>query len=114
MTFTQILAEENTSDETKLTEVVSLVKEIRKTYGNSDVVLEAPEVNTADGLKPITFLTAKDKLALAERVIKAITTDAYEDVQQAEGVSFDRRVEEMVSINPILSNLQTSNGSKYL
>ena len=114
MTFTQILTDENTSDEVKVTKISNLVKEIRETYGNSDVVLEAPEVNTADGLKPITFLTAKDKLALAERAIKAITTDAYEDVQQDKGISFDRRVEEYVAINPILSNLQTSNGSKYL
>ena len=114
MTFAQILTDEDTSDETKLTKVSSLVKEIRETYGNSDVVLEALEVNTADGIKLITFLSAKDKLVLAERVIKAITTDAYEDVQQAKGVSFDRRFEEYVAINPILSNLETSNGSKYL
>ena len=114
MTFTQILTDEGTSDEVKLTKISNLVKEIRETYGNSDVVLEAPEVNTADGFRLLTFLTAKDKLALAERVIKAITTDAYEDVQQAEGVSFDRRFEEYVAINPILSNLETSNGSKYL
>jgi len=114
MTFTNILSDETTSNEVKLTKVSELITDIRKTYGNSDVVLEVPEVNTADGIKPITFLTAKDRLALAEKVIRTITTDAYEDVQQAEGVSFDRRVEEMVSINPILSNLTVGTGSKYL
>ena len=114
MTFTQILIDEDTSDETKLAKVSELITDIRKTYGNSDVVLKVPEVNTADGLKPITLLTTKDRLALAERVIRTIATDAYEDVQQTEGVSFDRRVEEYVAINHILSNLQTSNGSKYL
>jgi len=114
MTITEILTNTTLSDTDKLQGIASLVASIREVYGNSDVELEVPEVNTVNGVTPITFLTDEDKITLVERVIETILTDAYEDVQQAEGVVLDRRIEEYIAINPILSNLTTSNGSKYL
>jgi len=114
MTIKEILANGETSAQTKLKEISEVVKTIKEIYGNSNVELKVPEAVTVDGCKPITLLTAEDKVALVTKEFNTIVTNAYEDTQLAEGLVLDRRIEEYVAINPILSNIQTSNNSKYL
>ena len=113
MTITEILSTDKPAAE-KLSAISEIVSTVREKYGNTEATIPATEVVTATGLKPFAMLSQDDRLALVEREVDRIRTNAYEDSQNAEGIVLDRRIEEYVSINPILNNLQISLGSSYL
>ena len=114
MTITQILANEDISSKEKLENIGTKVTAIREKYGNTEVTIPATEVVTASGLKPFAMLSQDDRLALVEREVDRIRTNAYEDSQNATGIVLDRRIEEYISINPVLNNLNVTLGSEYL
>lgn len=114
MTITEILASEDISTREKLENIGTKVTAIREKYGNTEVTIPSPEVVTTSGIKPFAMLSQDDRLALVEREIDRIRTNAYEDSQNTEGIVLDRRIEEYIAINPILNNLQISLGSSYL
>ena len=113
MTITEILSEDKPAAE-KLSAISDIVSTIRAKYGNAEAVIPTTEVVTPSGLKPFAMLSQDDRLALVEREVERIRINAYEDSQNAEGIVLDRRIEEYVSINPILNNLGATLGSSYL
>lgn len=113
MTIIEILSTDNPATE-KLTAISEIVSTIREKYGNIDAAIPTTEVVTAAGLKPFAMLSQDDRLALVEREVDRIRTNAYEDSQNAIGIVLDRRIEEYISINPVLNNLGATLGSEYL
>lgn len=113
MTITEILSTDKPTSE-KLSAISEIVSTIREKYGNAEATIPSSEVVTASGIKPFAMLSQDDRLALVEREVDRIRTNAYEDTQNAEGIILDRRIEEYISINPVLNNLNITLGSSYL
>ena len=114
MTFNDILKNTDASAEAKLTDLANLVKGIRKEYGNSDVEVEVPYVNTPDGMVELKYLDAESKVVLAGRQVKAATMEAVEECACNPACVFDREVERLVATDPIMCSLLASTGSKYI
>lgn len=113
MTFTEILTSD-ASAEAKLQELANLVKDIRTSYGNTDVEVEVPDVTTADGMVELKYLDAESKVVLAGRQIKAATMEAVEECSCNPACVLDREIERLVATNPIMCNLLANTGSKYI
>lgn len=114
MTFKEILENPETTPDEQLALITALVSNIREKYGNLDVELPANDIITTEGVTPMSLLDSKSRLAVAEQELNRIVSIAYEDTQNAIGIVLDRRIEEYVSISPILHNLTVSTGSEYL
>ena len=113
MTFTEIF-QSDASTEAKLQDVATLVSSIRTKYGNRDVEIDMPEVNTDSGIMKLSYLSNEDKLELAKRCIKDAIIVAAEEVEANQGTLFDRVVEQIVATSPVLCNISSSTGSAYL
>ena len=113
MTITEILSSDKPATE-KLSAISEIVSTIREKYGNTEDTIPSREVVTASGIKPFAMLSQDDRLALVEREVDRIRTNAYEDSQNATGIVLDRRIEEYIAINPVLNNLNITLGSSYL
>ncbi len=113
MTFTEIFRSD-ASTEAKLQDVASLVLSIRIKYGNTDVEIDMPEVNTDLGIMKLSYLANEDKLELAKLCIKDAIIVAAEEVEANQGTLFDRVVEQIVATSPVLCNITISTGSVCL
>lgn len=113
MTFTEIL-KSDASATGKLTQLSSLVSDIRTSYGNADHEIEVPYVNTPDGMVSLKYVDDESKVVLAERAIKRITVDAVEACEGTAGLLFDKEVEWLVATDATLCNLSASTDSKYI
>lgn len=113
MTITKILKSENSATE-KLEQLEKVVISARKEYGNTEVEVEVPTVNTADGVVSIKYLDAQSKIQLVEKVVRLITTEVVELCEENEALVFDKEVERQIASNSILCNLLASTNSKYI
>lgn len=113
MTMTEILQSDASATE-KLTQLSQVVSTIRTAYGNPHIDIDVPEVNTSEGVSSMKYLSSEDKLALAERAIKQVILIASEACEEQQGVLFDKEVESLVAVSPVLTNLLTSTDSKYI
>ena len=116
MTFTEIFAataEEMTMDQ-KLSELNTLVATARKAYGNEEASIAEPEVNTVDGLRKISYLSAEGKVACASTAFNAIKNIAIEAHATTEGMQLDKEIESLIACDPTLCNLSASVKSAYL
>lgn len=114
MTITAILADKDISASDKLTGVNEIIDKIRAKYGNADVTVDIPYVNTVDGEVRLSTLNDEDKLAILEQTIKNIKLHATEMVDQNDAVIFDREIERMIATDNVLINITASLGSAYL
>lgn len=113
MTFTEIFASDTPTTE-KLYQISNLVATIRGEYGNRDIAIDIPEVNTADGVMKLTYVSNEDKLALAEGEFKTIIATTAEIVEETRGAVFDKVLVHYVATSPILCNITASTGSQYI
>lgn len=113
MTFTEILTSD-ASAEVKLQELANLVKDIRTSYGNTDVEVEVPYVTTADGMVKLKYLDAESKVVLAGQQIKAATMEAVEECACNPACILDREIERLVATDPIMCSLLATTNSKYI
>lgn len=113
MTFNEILQSDVASAE-KLTQLSKLVSDIRKAYGNADLDIPSDYVNTPDGMVQFKYLDADSKVAFAGNQIRAITIEAIEAVEVTPGTVLDKELESLIATDPILCNLASSSGSKYI
>jgi len=81
MTLTQVLADESTTASEKLTAVAEIVAKARKAYGNEDLEITSPEVQTTEGFQPLVQVSDKDKVALVSQEVKRIKAVVYEGSQ---------------------------------
>ena len=113
MTLTEILQSEASSTE-KLSQLADVVETARKAYGNTEVEVETPYIPTLDGMVCMKYLDSDSKLALAERTIRIITIEALEACEANPALVLDREIERLIAADPILCNLLSSSGSKYI
>lgn len=116
MSITEILEEDPKvmPNEEKVVKIADIVSSARKSYGNSDTVIESPEVNTTDGMMEIKYLKADTKIELVKKEINTIKLKAIEASKNQQGVVMDKVIEELISINPILVNISDTTKFTYL
>ena len=115
-TLTQIINTPNKKldSASKIEAITKKVNKARKQYGNTDVEIDAPKVQTCEGLVAMTYLSDADKVALAGKEVRNIRIQAIETTECTKGAVLDREVERLLSINPILTNLEASSNSDYI
>lgn len=113
-TLTSILSDKETTSVEKIASLAAIITDIRKEYGNSDIEITVPYVNTPDGMVSLKYLDADSKVSLAGRCVNAATTAAVEACEDEEGRVFDKEVERILACSPILCNLTAVTGSKYI
>ena len=107
------LGNEELSTTAKLETIKKFVAKVRKAYGNEDVEIDAVKVRTADGFVPLSLLTDGEKVAVATSNIKAVVANATIVTESTQGSKFDRVIEGMVAVDPILCNLDAESDSEY-
>ena len=107
------LSNEKMENEEKLEAVGKFVAAVRKQYGNADADITAKKVATSDGLIPISLLSPSEKVAVATAEVKQIIQMATAGTENIEGSIFDRVLEALVAVNPILTNLDQTTDSAY-
>ena len=113
MTFNSVL-KSDASSEAKLQDLINLVSGIRKEYGNSDIEIDVPYVNTPEGMVSFMYLDDESKVAFAGQAVREATVEAVEICEATQGAMLDKELESLVATCPILCNLSSTSGSKYL
>jgi hypothetical protein len=113
MRIIEVIADNEVSAKDKLKSVISLVIEVRATYGNEDVDIPSPKISTINGNVDINLLTTDEKVAVAENEIRRCISQASAVADNVEGALFDRAFEFAVATNPVLVNLSKKSTSKY-
>ena len=116
LNLTQIInADDKTMDaEAKIEAISAKVNRARKAYGNSDVVIATPVVNTCEGKVDLKFLSDSDKVALAGTSIRNIRMRAIEAVKATDGAVLDREIERLLAVDSVLVNLFVTSDSEYI
>jgi hypothetical protein len=104
--------EETTSTE-KLETVANFVKVVRERYGNADKEITPNKVYTSEGYVPISLLSNDEKVVVATQEIKEAIAMATAGTENTEGAIFDRVLEALIAVNPILVNLDMESDSAY-
>lgn len=113
MTFNEIL-KSDASAEAKLTDLAQLVTEIRGNYGNYNIVIDVPYVNTSDGMVAFKYIDAESKVVFAGQAVREATVEAVEICEATQGAVLDKELESLIATDPILCNLSVTSGSKYV
>ena len=113
-TLTEIINNKDAKADAKLEAINDIVTNIRAKYGNTDVIVDTPEVNTTDGVVGLQYLSDEDKVAVAANVIADIRIIAIEDTKQSELIKLDKRIEELVATSNILVTLSAKSESEYI
>ena len=113
MTFNEIL-KSDASAEAKLESLTALVADVRKAYGNSDIAIDVPYVNTPEGMVSFKYLDAESKVAFAGQAVREATVEAVEICEETQGAVLDKEIEGYIATSPILCNLSATTGSKYI
>ena len=113
MTFNEIL-KSDASAEAKLQDIINLVATIRKEYGNSDVEIDSPYVNTPEGMVSLKYLDDESKVIYAGHQVRSATVEAIEICESTQGAVLDKELESLIATDPILCNIATNSGSKYI
>ena len=113
MTFNTVLKSDASATE-KLTDLTALVATIRSTYGNSDIEIDVPYVNTPEGLVSFMYLDAESKVVYAGKAVHIATVEAVEICECTQGAVLDKELEALIAVCPILCNLAVNTNSKYI
>jgi len=111
MKLSKILNNKKMSSAKKLAKITETVKSCRKKYGNTDLEVEAPEVNTINGVESMDYLSDDDKLALAGSCITQIRHEAIEEVKTNPLAILDEEVIALIATSPVLTNLSSTNSA---
>lgn len=114
MSITKILGSENATNEEKLEAVAAVVAGAREAYGNSDVAIAAPEVQTAYGVMGFVHLEDDAKVNLLAGEVQRIKAQAIEYVAQNPGTSLNRKVEELLAVNGMFVNISAGTKFEYI
>ena len=114
MSITKILSNEETSVEEKITAIAETVAKARAAYGNEEAVIDDPLINTSYGEMRFSNLENDSKLQFIRNEVAKIKVLACECVEENQGVNVNRRVEELIAINPVLANISSGTKFEYL
>mgnify|MGYP006995664023 CR=1 FL=1 len=111
MSITKILADKDTPASEKLERVAEIVSSARAAYGNEDATIASPMINTTQGNMNFNHLEDDAKVAILRGEVASIKAKAVEFVEQREGASFNRKIEELLATNGMFTNV--SSGTKF-
>ena len=111
MSLTKILSEKDANAEDQLKRVGDIVGAARKEYGNADDSIDAPMVDTTEGRMSFVHLEAEGQVAILRKQVSLIKAQAVEFVETHPGASMDKKIEELLAINPYFANV--GNGTKF-
>jgi hypothetical protein len=111
MSLTKILTEKDADAEDQLSRIADIVGQARNAYGNADAVISAPSVDTTEGRMSFMHLEAAGQVALLRKQVSLIKANAVEFVEMNPGSSIDKKIEELLAINPYFANV--GNGTKF-
>jgi len=89
----------------KLAQIVTIVASTRKNYGNADVTIKAPEVDTTDGKMAVKYVNDASKLALVKSEVVRIKMAVIEACKADSGKVANKIIDEMVATSAILVNI---------
>ena len=105
MSITKVLSDKTTSAESKLTEVAKMIAGIRETYGNTDLEILTPKVNGTHGRVSFTNLEDNSKVEVLLNQALAIKSKALAFVEENKGSVLNKKVQELLAINPFFANV---------
>jgi len=114
MKLGDIFIDEDMKASKKVKLIAEVVTNARAAYGNGDAKITAPEVHTVDGLQDLAMLSDNSKVAIAESEVRNIKVLAVEYTKRFEGVILDKKIEELIALNPVLANITVVTESEYL
>ena len=71
------------------------------------------KVNSVNGMVSVGLLTTDEKVAVSEQEIRRCISQATAVSENVEGSIFDKAFEFAVACNPLLTNINEKNTSKY-
>jgi len=114
MSITKILSEDKTPAEDKLDRVAEVVATARSAYGNEDESIESPSVQTPNGMMKFVHLEDESKVAVLRAELGRIKAQAVEFVEQGEGRSMNRKIEELLATNGMFVNISAGTKFEYI
>jgi len=114
MKIQALLNSEELSNSEKLSQLTDIVNGARNSYGNADVIIDIPRVNTIDGYVALNMLSDEDKVAVAAIEFKNIVMECVEYSESNNAVILDKSIQEQLAVNAVLTNLSTDSGSQYI
>lgn len=111
MSLTKILTQKDADAEVQLEAVAEVIASARKAYGNEEAVIEAPMVATTNGSMSFIHLEAGSRVEHLRAEVRRVKAAAVEFVEQNPGASMDKRIEELLAINPFFTSV--GNGTKF-
>lgn len=114
MSITKILTAEKTDADEKLTSVAEVVAGAREVYGNTDVEIASPMVDTVHGRMSFVHLEDEAKVALLRSAVAGIKAQAVEFCEQHEGASINRKIEELLATNGMFVNIAAGTKFEYI
>jgi hypothetical protein len=114
MSITKILGNKETSAEDKLEAVAAVVAGARENYGNTDVEIAVPTVNTTMGSMPFNLLDDEGKVAMLQYEVGLVKARAVEYTTQNPGTNLNRKIEEILATNGLFSNIAAGTKFEYI
>ena len=114
MSITKVLTEEKTSSEDKLSRVAEIVASARSSYGNEEAVIKAPKINTPQGSMGFEHLEDDSKVSLLRNEVAVIKAQAVEFAEQNPGTNINKKIEELLAVNPMFVNVSAGTKFEYL
>jgi hypothetical protein len=114
MSITTILTAEKVPAVEKLEQVAQIIAGARKNYGNEEMVIECPRVDTAHGSMPFNVLEADSKVAVLRSEVGMIKAFAVEAAEQFPGTNINKKIEELLATNGLFCNVDSGAKFEYI
>ena len=114
MSITKILNNEDMSAADKLEKVAEIVAGARSEYGNADAEIPAVKVGTTHGALPFTHLEDDSKVEILRNEAMGIKAKAIAFVENNPGTVLNKKVQELLAINPFFANVAAGTEFEYL
>ena len=114
MSITKILGEEKAEAEDQLSRVAEIVAAARDNYGNAQVEIAAPMVETVHGRMNFNHLEDKAKVELLKGEVQRIKAKAVEYAEQTEGANLNKKIEELIATNGYFVNVNAGTKFEYI
>ena len=114
MSITKILSDKDLDSSVKLERVAEIVAKARETYGNVDVEITSPMVETTMGRMNFVHLEDVAKVELLRNEVLKIKAKAVEFNEQCPGANINRKLEELIATNGMLVNVSAGTKFEYI
>ena len=114
MSITKILNDKDLSDADKLEQVAEIVAQAREAYGNVDAEIPAPKVNTTHGVLAFTHIEDESRVEILRNQAMGMKAAAVAFVEDNPGTVLNRKVQELLAINPFFANVASGTEFEYL